>query len=82
MCLNGRFIIPTLWAKKLIKLDDIKIFNLKKGIGIEWSANHQIVQTSEDQKVCRHRRKFFLSHAHYKDPYFDFIHLLTKLTSN
>ena len=23
--------LPTLWAKKLIKLDDIKIFDLKKG---------------------------------------------------
>ena len=24
----------------------------------------------------------FLSHAHYRDPYFDFIHLPTKLISN
>ena len=23
----------------------------------------------------------FLSHAHYRDPYFDFIHLLTNFTS-
>ena len=35
--------IPTMWAKKLIKLDDIKIFDLKREIGIEWSANCQIV---------------------------------------
>ena len=30
-----------MWAKKLIKLDDIK--NLRLGIGIEWSASCQIV---------------------------------------
>ena len=33
--------IPTMWAKKFIKLDDIKNLQLKKReIGIEWSANH------------------------------------------
>ena len=32
-----------MWTKKLIKLDDIKNLQFKKGIGIEWSANRWIV---------------------------------------
>ena len=36
--------LPTMWAQKVDKLDDIKIFNLKRGnIGIEKIAN----QTSD-----------------------------------
>ena len=34
-------------------------------------------QTSEDLKACRHGREFLIPCTHYRDPYFDLIHLLT-----
>ena len=42
--------IPTMWAKELIKLDDIKIFTLKKGIGIEWSDSSFVKKENEQVK--------------------------------
>ena len=61
----------------------LKIFDLKKGIGIEWSANCQIrsslVKKGHKQvKIERYAGTDgnFLSHAHYRDPYFDFNHLI------
>ena len=43
--------MPTMWAKKLIKLDDIKIFDLKKGIGIEWSDSSLVKKEHEQVKI-------------------------------
>ena len=57
----------------------LKIFDLKKGIGIEWSANHRMVGSlvKKEHKQVKIKRYAgmdgnFLSHAHYRDPYFDF----------
>ena len=59
----------------------LKIFDFKKAIGIEWSANCQIVDHSSLVKEEHKQVKIkgyagtdgnFLSHVHYRDPYFDF----------
>ena len=80
--------IPTTWAKKLIKLDDIKNLRFKKG---KWGLSGQLIVryfiVEKEHKQVKIKGYAgtdgnFLSHAHYRDPYFDFIHLLTKLTSN
>ena len=40
--------MPTMWAEKLIKLDDI---DLKKGIGIEWSDSSLVKKEHEQVKI-------------------------------
>ena len=54
------------WAKELIKLDDIKIFTLKKGIGIERSDISFVKKENEQVKDKRHAGTDgnFLYHAH------------------
>ena len=68
--------ILTTWAKKLIKLDNNKNLRFKKrGIGIEWSANCSLVKKEHEQvkiKGYAGTDGNFLSHVHYRDPYFDF----------
>ena len=80
--------IPTMWAKKPIKLDDIKIFNLKKGnrdrVVSQLSDSSLVKKTHKQVKIKRYAGTDgnFLSHAHYRDSFFDFMNLLTKLTNN
>ena len=58
--------MSTMWAKELIKLDDIKIFDLKKGIGIEWSDSSLVKKENEQVKILRHAGTDgnFLCNAH------------------
>ena len=73
-----------MWAKKLIKL---KIFDLKKGnrdrVVSELLDSSLVEKVHEQVKTKRNAATDgnFLSHAHYRDPYFDFMRLLSKLTS-
>ena len=51
----------------------LKIFDLKREIGIEWSANYQMKKEHEVKiKGYAGTDGNLLSHAHYRDPYFDF----------
>ena len=43
--------MPTMWAKKLIKLDDIKNLRFKKGIGIEWSDSSLVKKEHKQVKI-------------------------------
>ena len=57
----------------------MKSLRFKRGIGIEWSDS-SLVKKEHDQvkiKRCAGTEGNFLFHAHYRDPYFDFMYLLT-----
>ena len=63
-----------MWAKKLIKLDNIKNLDLKKGNRdrvVSKSSDSSLVKKEREQvKIKRYAGMDgnFLSHAHYRDP--------------
>ena len=65
----------------------LKIFDLKKGnrdrVVSELLDSSLVEKGHEQVKTKRYAATDgnFLSHAHYRDPYFDFMRLLPKLTS-
>ena len=67
----------------------LKIFDLKKGnrdrVVSELFDSLLVVIGGKRTQVKTKRYavtdRNFLSHAHYRNPYFDFMHLLSKLTS-
>ena len=65
-----------MWAKKLIKLDDIKNLRFKKGNRdrvVSKSSDSSLVKKEREQvKIKRYAGMDgnFLSHAHYRDPFF------------
>ena len=72
-----------MWAKKLIKLDDIKkIFDLKKGnrdrVVSKPSDSSLVKKEREQVKIKRYAGMDgnFLSHAHYRDPFHLFIQVI------
>ena len=83
---NKPFRYP-LCGLKLIKLDDIKNLRFKKGnrdrVVSELLDSSLVEKGHEQVKTKRYAATDgnFLSHAHYGDPYFDFMRLLSKLTS-
>ena len=64
----------------------LKIFDLKKGnrdrVVSELLDSSLVEKGHEPVKTKRYAATDgnFLSHAHYRNPYFDFMHLLAKLT--
>ena len=65
----------------------LKIFDLKKGnrdrVVSELLDSSLVEKVHEQVKTKRNAATDgnFLSHAHYRDPYFDFMRLISKLTS-
>ena len=65
----------------------LKIFDLKKGnrdrVVSELLDSSLLEKVHKQVKTKRNAATDgnFLSHAHYRDPYFDFMRLISKLTS-
>ena len=77
--------IPTVWAKKLMKLDAIKNLQFKKGNRDEWSVIVWGKMNTIKRRSKGTKARMGISYPmHTTDIsiYFDFMQLLTKLTDN